>query len=135
MDGSYLAAPEQPVMRNEESSMFKFTEIIGSVLESISENDASYVDVSDSGILKVKGKSLAFDSGWFVIENPYQLVGVEDFRELIGSKVLEAYSNDIEIRLEFERDIILSVSLKDEDFVGPEAASYAPKRGNIIVFD
>jgi hypothetical protein len=29
----------------------------------------------------------------------------------------------------------ISVSMKDKDYVGPEAASYSPKQGNIIVFN
>ena len=116
--------------------MYKFTEIIGAVLESITENCASYIDAGEgSDVLNIKGQSLAFDKGWFVIENPYIIVGAPSLNALIGSKVIDAFSNDQEISLKFDNDSVITVSLKDEDFVGPEAASYAPKKGEIIVFD
>ncbi len=116
--------------------MYKFTEIIGAVLETITESDATYVDAGEGGeVLSIKGQSLAFDKGWFVIENPHTIVGVPSLSALIGSKVIDAFSNDDKIILKFDNDSVISVSLKDEDFVGPEAASYAPKKGEIIVFD
>lgn len=116
--------------------MYKITGIIGAVLETTIENDASYIDAGEgSDVLNIKGQSLAFDKGWFVIENPYTIVGAPNLSVLIGSKVVDACSNDEEITLKFDNDSVISISLKDEDFVGPEAASYTPKKGGIIVFD
>ena len=116
--------------------MYRFEEIIGAALEEITESEAAYEDADDSGVvLNIKGLSLAFDKGWFVIENPHTVVGVSNLREIFGSKIVDAFSNNDEISLKFNNGAVLSVSLKDEDFVGPEAASYSPKQGEIIVFN
>lgn len=116
--------------------MYRFDEIIGATLEEITVRDAIYVDAVDSDkVLEIKGLMLAFDKGRFVIENPHTLIGVSSLREIIGSSVVEAFSNDDCISLKFNNGGILLVSLRDCDFVGPEAASYYPKQGEIIVFN
>ena len=116
--------------------MYKFEEIIGAELEAITESEAAYVDADESGeVLNIIGISLVFDRGWFVVENPHTVFGVTNLNEIIGSKVVDASSNEDEIRLQFSNGSAISVSLKDEDFVGPEAASYSPKQGEIIVFN
>ena len=120
--------------------MESFEEIEGAVLENISASEATYVGAGDKAeSLKVQGCSLAFDLGWLVIENPYSVVGYEnqitELKELVGLKVKSAYSNEEEIRVIFESGAYISISMKDEDFFGPEAASYSPKRGEIIVFN
>ena len=116
--------------------MYKFVEIIGAELEAITEGQAAYVDSEESGdALNIKGISLVFDRGWFVVENPHTIFGVTNLNEIIGSKVADAFSSEDEIRLQFSNGAAISVSLKDEDFVGPEAASYSPKQGEIIVFN
>ncbi len=44
--------------------MHKFTEIIGAVLESITESNATYGDASENGeLLNVESKPMAFDKG------------------------------------------------------------------------
>ena len=114
--------------------MYKFEEIIGAELEGITESDAAYVD--DNGeVLNIKGLSLAFDKGWFVIENPHTIVGASSLNEIVGSTVTDAFSNDDEVCLKFSNGAAISISLKDEDFDGPEAANYSPKQGEIIVFN
>lgn len=120
--------------------MEPFDEIEGAVLEEISTSEASYVDVGDkTKPLKVKGCSLVFDLGQLVIENPFAVVGPENEKQelsnLVGLKVTTAFSNEEEIRITFDSGFYISVSMKDKDFVGPEAASYSPNRGNIIVFN
>lgn len=116
--------------------MNNFTEIEGAILESISESGATYISANGKEeSLKVKVHSLAFDKGWFEIENPYSIVGGENLNDFIGLKVVEAFSNEDSIYLKFNNDSVVIVSLKDEDFNGPEAASYNPKKGDIIVFN
>lgn len=116
--------------------MYKFSEIVGAKLESVTESSASYVDAEDSSdVLNIKGQSLAFDKGWFVIENPHTVSGVVSLKEVIGSVVIDAFSNSDEINIKFDNGAVVAVSLKDNDFVGPEAASYCPKQGEIIVFN
>ncbi len=116
--------------------MYKFEEIIGAELEAITESEAAYVDADEHGeVLNIKGISLVFDRGWFVVENPHTIFGVTNLKEIIGFKVVDACSNDEEVRLQFSNGSAISVSLKDEDFIGPEAANYSPKLGEIIVFN
>jgi hypothetical protein len=120
--------------------MEPFEEIEGAVLVGVSTSEATYVDVGDRNEpLNIKGHSLVFDLGQLVIENPFTVVGPEKENQsldsLIGLKVMSAYSNEEEIRIIFESGAYVSVSMKDKDFIGPEAASYSPKRGNIIVFN
>lgn len=120
--------------------MESFEEIEGATLESIETSEATYVDVGDKQEpLIIRGCSLVFDLGCFVIENPFLVFSSENVKleinDLVGSKVKSAYSSSEEIRLNFESGAYITVSLKDEDFVGPEAASYSPNKGNIIVFN
>jgi len=119
-----------------EKAMIKFQQIIGARLESVSKSIATYVDSSENGeLLKVNVCSLNFDTGCFSIENPYTICGASYLTDLQGHKIQDAYSNDKEILLKFENNFSISVSLKDEDFVGPEAASYSPNQGEIVVFN
>ncbi len=123
-----------------EQTMEPFEEIEEAVLEGISTSEATYVDVGDRAEpLKIQGCSLTFDLGQLVIENPFAVVGAEnekqDLNSLVGLRVTSAYSNEEEIRITFESSAYISVSMKDKDFIGPEAASYSPNRGNIIVFN
>ena len=120
--------------------MEPFEEIEGSILEGISTSEATYVDVGDrTEPLKIQGCSLNFDLGQLVIENPFAVVGpdkeIQDLNSLVSLRVKSAYSNEEEIRITFESGVYIKVSMKDEDFVGPEAASYSPNRGSIIVFN
>lgn len=120
--------------------MESFDEIEGAVLETISMSEATYVDAGGkTEPLLIQGCSLNFNLGWLVIENPYSVIGPNNEKmeldKLVGQKVTSAYSTEEEIRLNFNSGAYISVSMKDEDFVGPEAASYSPKRGEIIVFN
>jgi len=120
--------------------MESFEEIEGATLERFFISEATYVDAGEKEEpQKVKGCSLVFDLGLFVIENPYCIVGKNNkeikMNELVGLRVKSAFSNKEEIRLNFEPGAYISVSMKDKDYIGPEAASYSPKRGEIIVFN
>lgn len=120
--------------------MEPFKEIEGAFLREISSSEATYVDVGNKNEpLNIQGCSLVFDLGQLVIENPFVVSGPDNkelkLNQLIGLKVASAYSNVEEIRIMFETGAFISVSMKDDDFVGPEAASYSPNQGNIIVFN
>ena len=120
----------------ETTIMIKFQQIIGAKLESVSETIATYVDAGEKNeTLKVNVFSLNFNIGCFSIENPYTLYGVSSLIDLQGCKIQDAFSNSKEILIKFENNASISVSLKDEDFVGPEAASYSPNQGEIVVFN
>ncbi|WP_461535313.1 hypothetical protein [Spongorhabdus nitratireducens] len=116
--------------------MNKLSALMGAKLESICESTATYEDTDNNTTpLKIKGLSLAFDKGSLVIENPYQLAGAPDLDSLIGSRIIDAIAGDIELSLAFDNSAKVSVSLRDEDFSGPEAASFTPLQGDIIVFN
>lgn len=81
---------------------------------------------------------LSFDTGHLTICNPYTLrcdsnVPVE-FQNLMGNRVTDAYCDGDELTVVFEGRLYLSVSLREEDFIGPEAAVYTPLSGPAIVF-
>ena len=120
--------------------MTPFNEIEGAVLEGVSRSEATYVNAGGSSeSLTVHGCALYFSLGELVVENPFKLVseGVEpvELKQLVGQKVVSAYSTVEELRVVFETGAYVSVSMKESDFVGPEAASYSPKVGSIIVFN
>ncbi len=120
--------------------MEKFIEIEKAKLENISTTTATYVAASgDSEPKLVDGCTLKFDCGIFVIENKFEIKDKNnneiDINALIGLTVNTAYSTDLEIKVIFENDSYISVSMKNEDFISPEAASYSPNNGDIIVFN
>ncbi|WDP91119.1 MAG: hypothetical protein HUN04_16015 [Desulfobacter sp.] len=120
--------------------MNNFKEIEGGVLKEVSTTKATYVGIdSKKGPMEINGFSFEFDIGIFVIENPFTIVNPQkekaEISNLIGLKVVSAYCTKSVIGLNFEKGYSLSVSMKDEDYTGPEAASFAPHKGNIIVFN
>ncbi len=120
--------------------MEKFVEIEKAKLENISTTTSTYVAASgDSDSKIVDGCALKFDFGIFVIENKFEVNDKNnnkiDLSTLIGFKVNTAYSTELEIKVIFENDSYISISMKNEDFNSPEAASYSPKNGDIIVFN
>ena len=120
--------------------MNSFKEIEGGILKNVTRSKATYVGMDHNDPpLEIMGASLEFDIGIFVIENPFEIVDSNNFvvtsKELIGLKIVSAFLTKTEIKLIFEKGFSLSVSLKDEDFIGPEAASYSPHKGDVIVFN
>jgi hypothetical protein len=82
---------------------------------------------------------LQFDTGSLSIHNPCALrcdngLAVE-FKGIIGNRVTDAYTSPDELIIVFEGRIYLSVSLREEDFIGSEAAVYRPASGPIVVFN
>lgn len=97
----------------------------------------------DAQLLSVMQKNsaptLSFDKGTLHILNPFVL-GCDSgeqlhFSEIIGCYVSESYSSEDELVIVFEGRIYLRVSLRHEDFSGPEAAAYHADSGEIVVFD
>ncbi len=120
--------------------MKKFDNIIGSTLKDIRKASSVYVATeSDSQSLNVVGISLVFDRGVLVIENPFMVVNSKkekmEMTELTEDIVRTAYLSESEIRIVFESDAVLTISMRDEDFIGPEAASWNPNEGPIVVFN
>jgi hypothetical protein len=80
---------------------------------------------------------LVFSKSRLSIANPFALHSLErkSLVDLVGASVAEAYATDDEICIAFANGDRIAVSLRDEDFAGPEAAVYAPSRGPIVVFN
>jgi hypothetical protein len=118
----------------------KFDDIIGATLEDIIKASSTYVATEDdSKSVKVEGDFIFFDRGVLVIENPFMIINSKkeeiEIDKLIGDSVRTAYLSESEIRIIFESYAVLTISMRDEDFVGPEAASWNPNDGPIIVFN
>ncbi|HEY6130938.1 MAG TPA: hypothetical protein VIV27_02920, partial [Halioglobus sp.] len=78
--------------------------------------------------------SLVFDTGVLRISNPFRLTcdsgETVDFSSIIGCCVSDACSTEQEFFIVFEGRITLRISLREEDFIGPEAASYQANAGS-----
>lgn len=81
---------------------------------------------------------LTFDKGILSIDNPFWLrcdsgerVG---FSSIVGCQVSDSFSNETEFVIVFEGKIFLTISLREEDFIGPYAAVYRAFSGEIVVF-
>lgn len=115
--------------------MNKLTPLIGAQLVSVINPRAD----SQGSSSTVEEVYLKFDTGNLDIHNPCTLrcdngLTVE-FNSIIGNHVTDAYANNDALILVFEGRIYLSVSLKEEDFIGPEAAAYYSDSGPVIVFN
>jgi hypothetical protein len=80
---------------------------------------------------------LVFSASRLSIENPFQLRSTRamSLQNLIGLRVVDAYSTEEDLVVLFEGDVRLAVSLREKDFTTPEAAVFAPSRGPIVVFN
>lgn len=83
--------------------------------------------------------SLLFDTGVLNVENPFivscdsgEPVGLSS---ILGCCVSASFSTETELFVVFDGRISLRVSLRDEDFIGPEAASFRATTGDIVVFN
>lgn len=94
-------------------------------------------------LLKVTGENdsptLNFDRGDLHILNPFT-VGCDSgeqihFSEIIGCCVSDSFASETELVIVFEGRIYLRISLRDEDFIGFEAAVYCAKSGETTVFN
>jgi hypothetical protein len=105
------------------------------LLEITSEN-STYVS-TDSGqeARETTPTVIVFSEGRLSIENSYTFnsPSVVSIRGLIGDAVLEAFTTDEEFVVSFTGGTRIVISLRDEDFTCPEAASYAPHNGPIVV--
>lgn len=63
--------------------------------------------------------------------------GVPGFRgrlcEQIGGRVADAWATDEAVCLRFDSGVLISVSIRDEDHVGPEALQFTGEDGSIWV--
>lgn len=113
-----------------------FNQIVGAKLLNINSSKALYTELTKNSS---KGSVFQFgfelDNGYLSIENPFTLTVNEKIfsssdleifdiaRTLIGSHVVQAWFEGESINIVFANAQI-EVSLKDEDFVSPEAGSF-----------
>jgi hypothetical protein len=107
-------------------------------LVEVTTERATYV-AKNSGApsLETTPTVLVFSASRLSFENPYTLQSswASTLQDLVGRSVVEAFSTDEDLVVLFEGNDHLAISLRDEDFVSPEAAVYAPDRGPIVVFN
>ncbi len=85
------------------------------------------------------GTTFVFDIGSLTAKNPSTLKC--DSGEavapssIIGCMVTVSYTADTDLVFVFDGRISLSVSLREEDYIGPEAAVFRSATGEVVVFD
>jgi hypothetical protein len=81
---------------------------------------------------------LVFDNGRLSISNPFTLKCTSNeavtLRTMTGCRVTDTIITQTEIIIVFEGTVYLCISLREEDFIGPEAASFAASSGEVVVF-
>lgn len=124
-----------------------FHQIIGATLLNVDSSKATYCGLNKSDpIISAYQFGFKMDKGYMSVENPFTLTinekifhsfDLEIFnilRSLTGSRVEQAWFEKEEINIIFN-NAHLRISLKDEDFVSPEAGNFAANdNSTIIVF-
>ena len=79
---------------------------------------------------------LVFDQGVLVIQNPFSLRCESDepvsFDSMIGCVVTDAYALQEQFTLIFEANLVLSVSLKEEDYASACAALFLGPQAEVL---
>lgn len=82
---------------------------------------------------------LQFDCGSLLLLNPFTLKcdsgGLLEPATLIGCRVSGCDWDESELQVVFEGRLYLTVSLREQDFLGPEAAVFTPLAGAPVIFD
>jgi hypothetical protein len=143
MKKDFVILPRKPTSQE---LLERLTDIVPSFSDFWQKDDNLFVN--EDGKFSVHGvfsqfsaylRDNFFDRGVLVIENPFMIINSKneemEIDKLIGDSVQTAYLSESEIRIIFESDAVLVISMRDEDFVGPEAASWNPNDGPIIVFN
>ena len=108
------------------------------MLVAIETERATYVGLdSDGSSLVTTPTVLVFSASRLSVENPYHLQSQRGntLQDLVGLTVAEAFWTVEELVILFAGGERFAVSLRDSDFVSPEAAVYAPSHGPIVVFN
>lgn len=81
--------------------------------------------------------SLVFDKGVLTVENPFMLScdsgEAVDWRSMIGCCVTDTFSTQTDFYVVFDGRLSLRVSLKEQDFIGPYAASFRALAGDVVI--
>ncbi len=124
-----------------------FHQIIGATLLNVDSSKATYCGLNKSGpTISVYQFGFKMDKGYMSVENPFTLTIQEKnfhssdleifdvLRSLTGSRVEQAWFEREEINIIFN-NAHLRISLKDKDFVSPEAGNFVTNdNATFIVF-
>ena len=81
-----------------------------------------------AGYLDVNGLNLQFDRGRLLVFNPLRLLcdsGVAlSLNALVGCCISAVCITEDDLELQFDGRLLLRISLRDEDYTGPEAAVF-----------
>ncbi|MBL8012410.1 MAG: hypothetical protein JNN05_01045 [Candidatus Omnitrophica bacterium] len=114
-----------------------FDSIVGGILLGVSGSKKNYIGLNGVGpTISVAEISFLLDSGNLSIENPFvvkidgkvfrssDLDIFDTIKTLVGTTVQQAWFEKEEVNVVLDRAHLI-ISLKDEDFVSPEAGTYA----------
>ena len=114
----------------------KYSFLDGARLLAATEQPPRYRELANASAQRDTCPSLVFDTGVLKIWNPFVLVcdsgEYVNFNSMIGCCVSDTFSTDCEFIAVFEGRITLRVSLREEDFIGPEAASWRANTGEAV---
>jgi hypothetical protein len=103
------------------------------------ERSPAYSAAGRAATLQDSRPTLVFDKGVLAVENPFTVTCDSGEQlalgSIIGCCVSATFFTETEFYVVFEGRISLRVSLRDEDFIGPEAASYRANTGEVAVVD
>lgn len=102
----------------------------------VTERSSAYNRSANAAAQQDSRPVLVFDTGVLHVENPFSIACDSGehvtLRSLIGCYVSATFSTDTEFYLVFEGRISLRVSMREEDFIGPGAASFRDNSGKVI---
>ena len=110
----------------------------GAIILGVDTSVAEYAWTRRQGKIVTAGIAVHFDIGDLVVANPFVLRCDSGERvdpvSLAGCRVTDYYVTDSELVITFDGRISLSVSLREEDFLGSESAVWRPASGDSVVF-
>lgn len=108
----------------------------GARLLEVHERSSAYDASKYAGLAPDSCPILVFDRGVLTIGNPYSINCDSGERvslgAIIGCCVSHSFATHTEAFVVFEGRIYLGISLRDEDLIGPEAASFRANTGEIV---
>jgi hypothetical protein len=110
--------------------------LVGARLLDFTERPSAHTNAPSAPAQRDSCPRLVFDQGVLTVENPFWLDcdsgEYVSFASIVGCCVSGAYSTDTDFCVVFEGRITLRVSLREEDFIGPQAASYRGATGETV---
>jgi len=110
--------------------------LVDAVVCDLDVSAAEYEAGRDGEQILVSDIRLLFDCGELELKNPFRLRcdsgEAVDPHALLGCRVTDAYDTDTDLVWVFDGRILLSVSRREEDYLGPAAAILYLPSGQVI---